>query len=305
MMGHRRLLLSMILMILLSLIYSILDSIDGFTQEDLSLPASNPSALLSIDKIYLPLVHSDFPATTAPSYYISELSKVHRNETDIFYSLGYALGGHDQVTLGVQNNLVILDYGYPFKSGSTYGVHLVMGEVGTFFSINKVIDSAYNFARGYYNATGSDHDSHLRMVIGVNNCCTNVSLSTYQGHGTAWGQTVNSIRSQITPYSTQVDVVAGCDIETWGNSYPTEQWLNNYMAASTCVPGSNNSADGCFYNFGNMTISVSGTSCATGESSPWQACDVWYLSWGAQKNGKRFARPLPEIYVRLNLIHPQ
>jgi hypothetical protein len=68
------------------------------------------------------------------------------------------------------------------------------------------------------------------------------------------------------------------------------------MAASSCIPGSDSSVDGCFYNFGNLAISISGTSCATNESSSWIACDVWYVSWGAQKNGLHFARPLPEIY---------
>lgn len=77
------------------------------------------------------------------------------------------------------------------------------------------------------------------------------------------------------------------------------------MTASTCAPGPNSSVDGCFYNFGNLTISISGTTCATSESDPWRACDVWYMSWGAQKNSKRFARPLPEIYVRYNSSYPQ
>jgi len=144
------------------------------------------------------------------------------------------------------------------------------------------------------------------MVIGVNSCCNENTLAFFQGHGTAWGQAVNSIRLGISPYSSQVDVVGGSDIEmSFNDPYTTAQWLNYYMAASTCNPGSNSSVEGCFYNFGNLTISISGTSCATSESSPWRACDVWYVSWGAQKNGKRFARPVPEIYVGYNPDYPQ
>jgi hypothetical protein len=70
------------------------------------------------------------------------------------------------------------------------------------------------------------------------------------------------------------------------------------MANSNCHPGLDNSVDGCFYNFGNLVIAVSGTGCATAYSTiTWQACDVWYVSWGAYRtNETHFARPLPEIY---------
>jgi hypothetical protein len=134
------------------------------------------------------------------------------------------------------------------------------------------------------------------MVIGVNNCCVENTLSFFQGHGTAWGQAVNSINSGISYYSSQVDVVSGCDMEMdWNDPYTTAQWLNKLRDASTCVPVSDSSVDGCFYNFGNLTVSISGTYCADSETDTWVACDVWYVSWGALKNGKRFARPLPEI----------
>jgi hypothetical protein len=91
----------------------------------------------------------------------------------------------------------------------------------------------------------------------------------------------------------------------WNDPYSAEQWLNNFKAASSCIAGPDDSEDGCLYNFGCLTISISGTSCATSETSPWQACDVWYVSWGAQKNNKRYARPLPEIYARYNPETPQ
>ena len=233
-----------------------------------------------------------------PSYYITQL--------DSLYHLSHTLGVHDRDTPGTQDNLVILDFGYPAKEGSTYGVYLVFDETGTFYSTTQVINSAIAFAYGYYIGTGIDLTSHLRMVIGVNNCCNASTLALFQGHGTAWGQALDLIRSGISSYSSQVDAVGGNDIEmTFSDPYITTQWLNNYMAASTCVSGSDDSVEGCFYNFGNLTVSISGTSCATNRSSPWVACDVWYVSWGAQKNGKHFARPLPEIYVRYDPNFPQ
>ncbi len=82
------------------------------------------------------------------------------------------------------------------------------------------------------------------------------------------------------------------------NPYSSTQWLANYIANSNCHPGLDNSVDGCFYNFGNLVIMVSGTGCATAYSTTtWHACDVGYVSWGKRGNGQsHFARPLPEIY---------
>jgi hypothetical protein len=296
---RRRFLSSAILLTLIVLFLSTLYRIDGSAQEAYPPPATSiPSAPLSTNTIYLPIIASMFPPPAAPSYYITDV--------DTMYNLGYALGVHDRDTPGTQNNLVILDYGYPAKQGSMYGVFLVFDETGTFYSTSQVVNSATAFAQGYYYGASSDLSSHLRIVIGVNSCCNENTLAFFQGHGTAWGQANNSVISGISSYSSQVDAVGGSDIEmSFNDPYTTAQWFNNFMAANTCVPGSNSSVDGCFYNFGNLTISISGTTCATSESDPWRACDVWYVSWGAQKNGKRFARPLPEIYVRYNPSYPQ
>ncbi len=231
----------------------------------------------------------NFPPPSAPSYYITNLGSL--------YDLGYSFGVQDNSEPGSQDNLVILDYGYPAKQGSEYGVFLVFDQYGIFYSTTQVVNSAIAFARGYYYGTGSDIHSHMRIVIGVNSCCNENTVTFFQGHGTAWGQALNSIRSGIVQYAPQVDAVGGSDIEmSFNDPYTTTQWFNYYMNASACDPGLDGSVEGCFYNFGNLAISISGTLCATSETSPWQACDVWYLSWGAQKNGKRFARPLPEIY---------
>jgi hypothetical protein len=47
-----------------------------------------------------------------------------------FASSRHALGVHDRDTPGTQDNLVILDYGYPAKQGNTYGVFLIFDETG-------------------------------------------------------------------------------------------------------------------------------------------------------------------------------
>jgi hypothetical protein len=55
-----------------------------------------------------------------------------------------------------------------------------------------------------------------------------------------------------------------------------------------------------------MPISVSGTTCASNvNQTTWYACDIWYASWGATKQGIRIARPLPQIYHRYDPNYPQ
>jgi hypothetical protein len=299
-MHERRLLILFTILLTFIVVFgSMVFHTDGFADGPYPPPAtSSPSAPQNpTTYIYLPSIFMS-PPPAAPSYYIRVISTL--------YDLGYSLGLHDWNTPYAQDNLVILDYGYPAKQGSTYGVFLAFDNTGTFYSTTQVVDSAIAFAHGYYLGTGNDLSSKLRMVIGVNNCCNENTLAFFQGHGTAWGQAINSIRSGISVYSSQVSAVGGNDIEmSWNDPYSSAQWFNYFMAACSCVPGDDSSVEGCFYNFGDLTVSISGTSCATSESNSWNACDVWYVSWGAQKSGKHYARPLPEIYVSYDPNYPQ
>lgn len=299
---HRDYLLSAIALMLLLVLWPTIFRMEGSAQGPYPPPGtSEPSAPQGNFVSYLPLIANRYIPPAAPSYYIMDMNE------NYFYDLGHILGQHDYNTPGTQDNLVILDYGYPAHDGSTYGVFLTFDDTGTFYKTDFVVESAIKFAQGYYAGTWTDYDSHLRMVIGVNNCCTENTTVFFMNHGDAWGHAVNSIQSGISSVSAQVDVVGGKDIEmAWNRPYKTAQWLDYYMLASNCVPGEDDSVEGCFYNFGNLTISISGTICATDPNDEsWNACDVWYVSWGAQKDGKRFARPLPEIYVRYNPAYPQ
>jgi hypothetical protein len=235
------------------------------------------------------------PVSTT-SFYVTNL--------DSLWYWGQKLGEYDRDHVGVQDHLVILDYGYPdwMQIGSTwfYGVQILGGDAG-YHDIPSVVNSAVDFARYYNNAVlNYDPNSHLTMVIGVNSCCAGSPLQRLQGHGDTWAAAVYTITHAINAFSSQVSVVAGMDIESaWNNPFKNEQWLNSYILNRfSCTPQSDNSVDGCFYNFGNLDIAISGTGCAGNTSDPWQACDIWYLSWGAKKPGNsyHYARPLPEIY---------
>jgi hypothetical protein len=217
---RRRFLRLSILLVLLVVLGSIMFSIDGSAQGPYPPPATGtPSAPQYYHSVYIPIIVGTFPPPATTSYYI-------RNITTL-YNLGYDLGVNDRYTPGIQDHLVILDYGYPGQQGGVYGVRLTF-DPAVFFPMPDVIASAVEFAQGYWNGLGTDFDSHLRIVIGVNNCCNENTVAFFQGHGTAWGQTVNSISSGISYYASQVDVVSGCDMERdWNDPYSTAQWLIN------------------------------------------------------------------------------
>jgi hypothetical protein len=276
---------------------------EGVLHKWSSQPANSPSSAgnspggVEDDPVDLPdtgLVQLTSPVSTT-SFYVLNLDSIRH--------WGSKLGTNDANTAGVQDHLVVLDYGYPAwqQVGNkwVYGVQLLSSNDTSFHDISSVVTSAVNFARDYDDAVGSlDLDSHLTMVISVNSCCAGSPLQRLQGHGDTWAAAVYTITHAINAFSSQVSVVAGMDIESaWNHPYNNEQWLNSYISNRySCTPQSDNSVDGCFYNFGNLDITISGTGCAQNSSSPWQACDIWYLSWGATKNNHRYARPLPEIY---------
>jgi hypothetical protein len=275
--------------------------------------AGNSQGSLADDPwAYLPdtgLVQLTSPVSST-SYYVTNISTIG--------SLGTPLGTYDKNTPGKQDHLVILDYGtpdwVPQGKGYIYGVKLVNEGINGFHDTSSVINSAVSFARNYYNAVHNwDSQSHLRMVIGVNNCCWYESYDRFAGHGVAWADVVNSIQDQLEyfQYDSQVDVRAGMDIEQdkperGGDPYATILWLSNYVTntLNTCTPGADNTADGCFYNFGTQAALISTASCHTQppkdpsvSSYIWNSCDIGYVSWGKRGNGQsHFARPLPEIY---------
>jgi hypothetical protein len=282
-------------------------------------PGYSTSAPLYDNKLYIPLAGSIYYPPATVSYYITHI------EPALVYNLGYNLGTHDRMTSGPQDNLVILDYGYPYKQDGQFGVKLVYDRTYTFYSTDQIRPSAVAFGQGYYDGTragaAQDTTSSLRIVIGVNNCCYSVLPSVFPDHGRAWALMVNGINADLRNYhqQTQVYAVGGSDIQQDSNyggndPYTTRTWVDGYTINSDCAPVSDTSAKGCFYNFGNITFSISGTICHLSRQNVptptpvyWNGCDMWYGSWGVKKGAdtKHFARPLPEIYVNYNPLYPQ
>ncbi len=263
----------------------------------------SPTGNLADDPLeYLPdtgLVQLTSPIF-ATSYYITSF------DSQDVKDLGKALGQQDSMNYGTQEDLVILDYGHPYTSGGLYSVILTTG--GSFHDNTTVANSIEDFATGWKYAT--DSTSVLTIVAGVNNCCTGTP-SLWANHGSRWAtEVVNAANTLIN--NNRIKVIGGMDIEmAWNYPYASRQWLDSYISQSSCIPGLDNTSNGCFFDFGNMAVAASGTTCQTipppatptvrpGTPTPtiaWTGCDVWYPAWGAQRSGQsHFARPLPEIY---------
>jgi hypothetical protein len=256
-------------------------------------------------KIYLPIaLKNSPPPITSTSYYVTNMNPA------AWYSIGNTLGISDTVSGKPRDRLVVLAFGRPRRSGSTYGVYLPFDLTYTLYSTTDIANTVKEFARGYWDGTQGSPQAQLKIVIGTNNCCPGDTISLFQGHGTAWGQMMNSVISSTVPYSNHVTLVGGSDIEMeFNGSYTTTQWLNTYMSSSQCVPGV--AEAGCLYNFGNQIVAIPTTfpgpcNYTNAITTTWTACDVWYVSWGLKRANDtyRFIRPVPEVYHAPSSTHP-
>ncbi len=183
---------SALLLALIIVLGSTISIIDGAAKEPYPPPVTGEQFVPQNYSTHLPLITMWLPPATT-SYYLQDLTTL--------YDLGYALGQHDRDTPGTQDNLVILDYGYPSIQSGAYGVKLTYEDIGIFHPVSEVIASAVDFAHGYWVSLGNDYASHLTIVAGVNNCCNENTLTFFRAHGTAWGESVNSFVSQISVYN--------------------------------------------------------------------------------------------------------
>lgn len=106
-------------------------------------PAETPTFptpdTLQIYKVFLPLVEGELYYTT--SYYMSTV------DSNILYNLGCELGQRDTNLPGMQNSVIILDFGYPLYNGNEYGTIIFDY---SFASTTDISIAVKNFAKGYY-----------------------------------------------------------------------------------------------------------------------------------------------------------
>lgn len=204
------------------------------------------------------------------------------------FNLGCELGLSDLNTPGIQDSLVLLDYGSPKKVNGVLGASLLL--ISGFASTAQIAVAAENFGWGYYVCSGDDMQSHLRIGIGTTNFATSSNPAVTFEHGQAWAGMVNDVGAWLALKTTnsimqQVDVVGANDIELSWNYYANSRdWLDGYDSANGYA----------LYNFGALPgcpwLARPGSQCG---SYPyvWSKEQVWYVIYGAPP-----VYSLPEIY---------
>ncbi len=231
---------------------------------------------------YFPLAFNSDPDQSpfTTSFYMKTV------QDSALYAMGCELGTRDAALPGTQDNVVVLDFGYPICSGNTYGVDL--------FGFGPVFPSAIaagveNFGLGYYTCTGQDNTSSLVIGIGTNNKKISCDTPTKAfAHGAAWAQIPNSANQWFRDngLSQQVSAVGASDIELGFNG-PTwsRAWVDGFDSTNETIMIFFGDAAGCPYD-GNTW------SCGTPTYPEWSVEDVWYVSFGASPSF-----PTPLIYL--------
>ena len=223
----------------------------------------------------LPPPNPRVPPPWSTSYYMKTISST------TLYNLGCIHGTRDRNLPGVQDSVVVLDFGKTKQIGAEYGVKL-FGSV-TYATSAQIGESVKHFGRGYVECSGSDMNSHVRIGIGTNNY--NVESSVTYEHGQAWARMVNDVNNWFIAagYFSRVDAVGASDMELgWNSAAVTRRWVDGYDSSNQYA----------LYNFGDAAScpaeSYPYLTCASG----WTQDDVWYISYGV---GSAF--PLPLIYA--------
>ena len=234
---------------------------------------------------YFPLFFNQTHTPASPSYYMTTLNG------GFIYNLGCELGTRDKHQSGVQDNVVVLAFGYPrcFEGGG-YGANLFGYGPATLEDIQTAIK---HLAAGYYICTGNDNDSNLVIGVGTSNyrggtdpCETESKAAT---HGMAWSGMVRQINQWLLAQGIfhQVQAFGANDIELgWNSPTWSRAWLAGFEGVSGNLMLHFGDAAGCPYE------DKPHWSCGTSSFPQWTVEDVWFVSYGSPS-----ALPLPLIYL--------
>jgi hypothetical protein len=165
--------------------------------------------------------------------------------------------------------IVVLDFGEPFLSGSTYGTYLFGG--GGFASDGAITTAAEDFATG---ARGCNSSTSFTLAIGTSNYYGDLggaSNSTWNTAGQHWGGLVNNVKNYVNSKGYSEIAVSGADdIEV--------EWAS-YGQSSNFVNGYNSTSSQFLFDYGDDTPGY------------WTNAQVYYVAYGAADD-----LPLPEIY---------
>ncbi len=240
-------------------------------------------------EIYLPLIQKSQPMPPLPN--TVPLA------TDSYYfwmkyytpakarAEGCKLGARDRELPGMQDNLVILDFGLTKYQNGQYGASGMV--LGGFYTLGQIAEAVEQFGIGYWDCTDNDYESHLTIGIGTNNYNNSdvySYLSVTYGHGREWAQMVNQVNAwfqNTCPNSCngQVNAVGANDIElAWSSPTAAIDWLDGYDSANQYPLVNFGAAEGC-------------PNACGGGGYYWTKEQVWRV----HNSGPVYA--LPEIYL--------
>lgn len=239
-------------------------------------------------KVYLPVISNwkiqNGPSVYTYSYYMSTVAPQE------LYNRGCDLGKRDLALPGVQDNIVILDFGGPRRLATGDYAARLFGSPIVYASTSQIAAAVEAFGEGYYLCTGDDIYSTVVIGIGTNNYTYDGS-ATYQvnyAHGRAWALMVNAVNDwfRMKGYTRQVSAVGANDIELSWNTYEaTRDWLDGYDSVNQYDLINFGAIPGCPY------FRSPGAQCG-GDGYIWTKEQVWYVIWGSPP-----VYPLPEIYA--------
>jgi hypothetical protein len=240
---------------------------------------------------YLPLVVVNRPAppNLPPSWSTSYYIDMPVLDLDVMGQLGCEIGTRHASSPGVQDELVVLDFGKPTYQNGEYGASLLyrLGHA----PVSAIAEAVEEYADFYRLCSQSDPNSNLVIGVGTSNYDVNV---TY-GHGAAWAAMVNTVNNWLINkgYFTKVIAYGASDMEiSWNTPAITRAWVNGYDSANLYPLINFGDAAGCptrLSDQGDLT-------CNPG----WVLEDLWYISFGVGS-----AYPLPLIYANPNQYYPQ
>lgn len=244
---------------------------------------------------YLPVITRpwQYEPITPPPYSISYYIKT----TSVMYALGCEQGQKDLTIPGLQDSIVVLFFGLPWRQNGVPGVILHDGD--TFKSTVQIQDALVEFASGYWTCVGPEQ-SHIVLAAGTNSQPPYTNYT--QGHD--WAEMVFNANQSLnySAYSTKVSIVGAANMELGFNSQIMSRayvdGYNDFMYDPIFASGfpifNIGDAQGCYPFMGD---------CGSQSYPDWTQEDIWYISYGCE-----MCKALPMIYhveVPVGLIHAQ
>ncbi len=241
---------------------------------------------------WLPQIYKA-PIPYVTSYYIQDESGA------AMYALGCDLGSLVRSTAGIQDSLVILNFGQMWIENGQFGAGSFT-PYWHFIPLWKVEEAVKQYAVGYYNCSGTDRESFVFIGVGTNNFGgmmldnpnQEVKTSRYYMGGQLWGEMVTRLNqwAASSGYAHQVAVAGAIDIEWatnsgWNTPTVTRAWVDGF--------DSRDNGRYIYFNFGACVGCpiVPSPGWVYSSSMPWTQDHIYYVSWQAPP-----AYAVPEIY---------